>query len=35
MKQIIKDEIDNKSQFVHVMAWCLTGNRPLPKQMVT
>ena len=27
--------IDNKSALVQVMAWCQTGNKPLPEAMMT
>ena len=27
--------INNKSALVHVMAWCQTGNKPLPEPILT
>ena len=31
---VLKDEIDNKSALVQVMAWRRTGAKPLPEPML-
>ena len=33
LKFVFKDPIDNKSALLHVMAWCPTGDKPLPEPM--
>ena len=33
-KFIIKSQIDNRPTLVQAMAWCETGNKPLPDPMV-
>ena len=33
LKFVPKGTIDNKSSLVQVMAWCQTGNKPLPESM--
>ena len=35
LKFVPKSPIDNKPAFVQVMAWCWTGNKPLPGPMMT
>ena len=35
LKFVPKSPIDNKPAMVHVMAWCRTGNKPLPEPMMT
>ena len=35
LKFVPKSPIDNKPALVHVMAWCRTGNKPLPEPMMT
>ena len=35
LKCVSKGLIDNKSALVQVMAWCQTGNKPLPEPMLT
>ena len=35
MKFVPQGPIDNKSVLVQVIAWCLTGNTPLPQLMLT
>ena len=35
LKFVPKSPIDNKSALVQVMAWCRTGNKPLPEPMMT
>ena len=35
LKFIPKDPIDNKWAMVQVMAWCRTGDKPLPGPMIT
>ena len=35
LKFVRKSPIDNKSALVQVMAWCWTGNKPLPESMLT
>ena len=35
LKFVPRSEIDNKSALVQVMAWCQTGNKPLPEPMMT
>ena len=35
LKFVHKDPIENKTAWVVVMAWCQTGNKPLPGPMVT
>ena len=32
---VVSGSISNKSQLVSVMAWRLTGDRPLPEPMMT
>ena len=32
---IPRDPIDNEAALVQVMAWCQTGNKPLPEPMMT
>ena len=34
-KFVPKGLIDSKSTLFQVMAWCLTGNKPLPEPMMT
>ena len=34
LKFLPKDLIDNKSTLVQVMAWCRTGDKPLPEPML-
>ena len=34
-KYVSKSPIDNKSALVQVMAWCRTGDKPLPEPMMT
>ena len=34
-KFVPKCPIDNKSALVQVIAWCQTGNKPLPEPMLT
>ena len=34
LKFVPKGPIYNKSAMVQVMAWCQTGNKPLPKPML-
>ena len=33
-KIVSKSQIENKSSLVQVMAWCRTGNKPLPEPML-
>ena len=35
MKFVPNGTIDNKSAMVQVMAWCQTGDKPLPVSMLT
>ena len=35
LKFVPKGPIDNKSTLVQVMAWRLTGDKPLPEPMLT
>ena len=35
LKLVPRSPIDNKLALVHVMAWCQTGDKPLPEQMMT
>ena len=35
LKFVLKGLINNKSALVQVMAWCRTGNKPLPESMLT
>ena len=35
LKFVAKDQIDNESALVQVMAWCQTGDKPLPAPMLT
>ena len=35
MRFLPKDPINNKLAMVQVMAWCRTGNKPLPEPMLT
>ena len=35
LKFVPKSPIDNKSALVQVMAWCWTGDKPLPEPMMT
>ena len=35
LKFVHKGYIDNMSALVQVMAWCLTGTKPLPETMLT
>ena len=35
LKLVPRSPIDNKSPFVRVMAWCRTGDKPLPEPMMT
>ena len=35
LKFVPRSQIDNKSALVQVMAWCQTGNKPLPEPMMT
>ena len=34
-KFVAKGAIENKSGLVQVMAWCQTGDKPLPEPMFT
>ena len=34
LKFVSKGPIDNKPALVQVMAWCRTGAKPLPEQML-
>ena len=35
LKFVSMSSNDNKSAYVEVMAWCRTGDNPLPEQMLT
>ena len=35
LKFVPYSPVDNKSALVQVMAWCQTGNKPLPEAMMT
>ena len=35
LKFVPRSLIGNKSALVQVMAWCQTGNKPLPEPMLT
>ena len=35
LKFVPRSPIDNKATLVQVMAWCRTGNKPLPELMLT
>ena len=35
LRFVPKSLIDDKSALVQVMAWCWTGNKPLPEPMLT
>ena len=35
LKFVLGSPIDNKPVLVQVMAWCRTGNKPLPEPMLT
>ena len=35
LKYVPRSPIDNKSALVQVMAWCQTGDKPLPEPMMT
>ena len=35
LKFVPNGPIDNKSALVQVMAWCRTGNKPLPEPKLT
>ena len=35
LKFVPRGSNDNKSAVVEVMAWCGTGDKPLPEQMLT
>ena len=35
LKLVLKGPIDNKPALVQVMAWCRTGDKPLPEPMLT
>ena len=35
LKFVTKDPIDNTSALVQVMAWCRTGDKPLPEAILT
>ena len=35
LKFVPKGPIDNKVALVQVMAWCRTGDKPLPEPMLT
>ena len=35
LKFVPRGPTDNKSALVQVMAWCQTGNKPLPEPMLT
>ena len=35
LKFVLKGPIDNKPALVQVMAWCQTGDKPLPEPMLT
>ena len=35
LEYVPKSPIDNKPALVHVMAWCWTGDKPLPEPMMT
>ena len=35
MKFVPKSSIDDRSSLVQVMAWCLSGDKPLPEPMLT
>ena len=35
LKYVPSSPIDNKPAFVQVMAWCQTGDKPLPGPLVT
>ena len=34
LKLVPKSLVDNKPALVQVMAWCRTGNKPLPEPMM-
>ena len=34
LKLVPKSLVDNKPALVQVMAWCQTGNKPLPEPMM-
>ena len=35
LKIVPKGPVKNKSALVQVMAWCQTGDKPLPESMLT
>ena len=35
LKFVPSSPIDNEAALVHVMAWCRTGDKPLPESMLT
>ena len=35
LKYVPKSQINSKPELVQVMAWCRTGNKPLPEPMMT
>ena len=35
LKFVPRSPFDNKALLVQVMAWCRTGNKPLPEPMTT
>ena len=35
LKLVPRSPIDNKPALVQVMAWCRTGDKPLPEPMLT
>ena len=35
LKFVLGSPIDNKPALFHVMAWCPTGDKPLPEPMLT
>ena len=35
LKFVLKSLINNKPVLVQVMAWCWTGDKPFPDQMLT
>ena len=35
LKFVLQGPIDNKAALILVMAWCQTGDKPIPKPMLT
>ena len=35
LKFVLRNPIDNEPALVQVMAWCRTGDKPLPEAMLT